>query len=149
MNLQQLQQLALSAGFVGNDAAIAAAIAMAESGGNPSALCNSCAGVREYSVGLWQVNIYAWPRWTAAQLYDPTTNAQAAYTIWQTAGGFRPWSTFTSGAYLRYYKPLPGGLSGAEKALIAATAAALLVAGASAAGLLDAPARYVRRALTA
>ena len=48
--------------------------------------------------GLFQIHWNAHKRWlatigvtSASQLYDPTVNAAAAYTLYQRAGGFGPW----------------------------------------------------------
>ncbi len=48
--------------------------------------------------GLFQIHWNAHRSWlsqigvsSAAQLFDPTTNAQAAYTLYQRSGGFGPW----------------------------------------------------------
>lgn len=156
-SVDRLQQFALSAGFVGNDAAIAAAIAMAESGGNPSAYNT------EGSYGLWQVDVKFHPQYAGnpSVLFDPATNAHAAYQVWLSAGkSFKPWTTFRcpcnitpcvgTPCYVQFYKPLPGAAwTKADTALALVAAAALLAAGASAAGLLDTPARAIHRLLTA
>jgi hypothetical protein len=65
---------------------IAAAIAMAESGGESTAR-NSIG-----ATGLWQ--IYNGPN-TSLALKDPVANARAAVAKWKAAGGFSPWTTFT------------------------------------------------------
>jgi hypothetical protein len=106
MNYGQLQQLAQNAGFTGDDINTAAAVALAESSGNPGAVgdLNLTPGG---SVGLWQINLKAHPEYTAAQLMDPQTNANAAFAIYAAAGNsFSPWSTFKSAVYLSY---LPQG----------------------------------------
>jgi len=100
MNLAQLQALAASVGFP--DAALAAAVAMAESGGNPNAVGDLSLG---RSIGLWQINLAAHPQYDEAGLMDPTTNADAAYTISQAGQNWNPWTTYRTGAYLKYYTP--------------------------------------------
>lgn len=52
-------------------------------------------------VGLWQINIPAAQIGTQAEtsLYDPATNASAAFSLWQRRG-WEPWVAFTSNAYL-------------------------------------------------
>jgi hypothetical protein len=112
----QIRQLAQQAGFQGSDISTAAAIAEAESSGNPSAVgdLNLTPGG---SVGLWQINLQAHPQYTAAQLMDPLANAQAAYAIYKAAGySFAPWSTYRDGAYAQY---LPGGPGGSSTAFSA------------------------------
>lgn len=88
--------------------ATAVAIALAESGGNP----NSHNGVApDDSYGLWQINMLG-PMGPArrkvlgitsnAQLFDPAVNARAMMMISSNGRNFRPWTTFTTGKYLRY-----------------------------------------------
>lgn len=125
--LPQLQQLAASAGFVGEDAKIAAAVAMAESGGDPNAY-----GDPQYggSLGLWQINLDSHPQYQADPnvLYAPATNAQAAYATWLAAGrSFSPWTTYRTGAYKRWYTPpapAPSASKWGERLLVAAGIAA-------------------------
>ena len=83
-----LYNLALNAGFPSDTAVQMAAIAMKESGGNPGAYNGT---PPDDSYGLWQINMYGnlGPARMAqfgltdkTQLFDPTTNAAAAYTIW-------------------------------------------------------------------
>jgi len=104
MNLAipQLLGLAQQAGFSGSDLATAVAIALAESGGNPQAYNpESAAGAPQGqgSFGLWQIYLKAHPQFADVNLFDPATNAAAAYSIYSSAGGFSPWATFNSGAY--------------------------------------------------
>lgn len=99
-----LVQLAEGAGF-DVDSATAAAIAVAESGGDPNAYNpETQAGAPEGkgSYGLWQIYLHAHPEYEGQDLTDPETNANAAYAIYVKAGGFKPWSTFKSGAYQKY-----------------------------------------------
>lgn len=97
--IEALRAFARSKGFAQPD--IAAAVAMAESGGNASAL-----GDNGDSYGLWQIHVPSHPEYDRAQLFDPTYNAAAALLI--SAGGtnWQPWTTFRTGAYLPF---LPQG----------------------------------------
>lgn len=100
MTRDQIRAVASAAGFQGQDLDTAVAVAMAESSDNPDA-----AGDPQFggSYGLWQINLRWHPQYTAEQLDDPQTNANAAYAIYKEAGhSFIPWSTFKTGAYLRY-----------------------------------------------
>jgi len=90
----QIVALASRTGFP--DPNLAAAVAMAESGGNSQALASTA---KEYSVGLWQVNMKAHTTWTEAQLRDPATNAQAALSISSHGKNWTPWSAYTNGTY--------------------------------------------------
>lgn len=96
----QIKNLAINAGFTGNDLTTAVAVALAESTGNPQALGD--VGIGQGSYGLWQINSYYHPEYGPdfTTLYDPQTNANAAFAVYSAAGdSFTPWSTFKSGAY--------------------------------------------------
>lgn len=106
LNAMQLTALAQNAGFSGDDLATAVAVAFAESGGNvqaynPEKAAGAAQGKGSY--GLWQIYLTAHPEYTAADLLDPQTNANAAFKIYSAAGGaFTPWSTYKSGAFLAF-----------------------------------------------
>lgn len=106
LSIDQLAALAAAAGFSGSDLTTAVSIALAESGGNPQAYNpERAAGAAQGhgSYGLWQIYITAHPEYSAAQLIDPSYNAQAAFAVYREAGGrFTPWSTFKNGAYLAH-----------------------------------------------
>lgn len=76
---------------------IAAAVMQAESGCNPSASSPTC------DHGLMQINCVhaAAVGGNLALLDDPATNVRVAYQVYSGAG-WSAWTTFTSGAYLRY-----------------------------------------------
>jgi hypothetical protein len=106
-----IQTYAANAGFTGADLATAVAVAMAESQGNPQAYnpekaAGTPAGKGSY--GLWQIYLNAHPEFAGQNLYDPQTNANAAFAVYQAAGGFRPWSTYTNGQY-QAFMTLPQG----------------------------------------
>lgn len=94
----ELLYLASQAGF-GQDSSTAAAIALAESGGQRTAVGDLDLG---RSIGLWQINLRAHPEYSEVELYDAQTNANAAYQIYSDAGGFSPWTTFRTGKYLEF-----------------------------------------------
>jgi len=106
LTISQLAALAAGAGFSGNDLAIAIAVALAESQGNPQAYNpEKAAGAvqGQGSFGLWQIFLSKHPEFSAVDLLDPQTNAAAAFTIYSNAGNsFRPWATYTNQAYLPY-----------------------------------------------
>ena len=98
----QIAGYAESAGFSGEDLITAVAIALAESSGNPNSYnpeISAGAPAGEGSYGLWQIYLYMHPEYAGMNLYDPQTNANAAYAIYAAAGGFSPWATYNSGAY--------------------------------------------------
>lgn len=96
-----LVTLATQAGFQGAAVDVAVAIALAESGGYPEASGDPLCGA---SLGLWQVNVRAHPQYKANPdvLFDPATNAKAAYEISKGGLDWSPWSTYTSKAYLAF-----------------------------------------------
>jgi hypothetical protein len=117
MTKQELIDLATRHGFP--DPNLAAAVAMAESGGDPAIVAdtrslsdaeihtrfNVPAAIRvskELSVGLWQINTLAHPTYDAASLKDPDYNANAAFVISNRGTNWGPWRGYTSGAYRKY-----------------------------------------------
>lgn len=109
----QIQALAAQVGIA--DSAVAAAIAMAESGGNTEAH-NSVPPDNSY--GLWQINMLgplgpqrrkAFGLTNNEQLYDPLTNAKAMAKISNGGKNWVPWTTYTSGKYKLYMNGLAPG----------------------------------------
>lgn len=96
---KQLVDLARSVGFP--DPNMAAAIALAESGGVPNAKGDFRNG-EFWSWGLWQINIKAHPIYGPEGMVDPERNAQAAFAISKGGTNWRPWSVFKSGRYKGY-----------------------------------------------
>lgn len=99
LSYSQLRQLWIGAGGSAGTSYAAAAIAMAESGGDPSA---QNLKYPDHSIGLWQINQLAHKgRYGSdSQLMNPATNARAAVAVYKGAGSkFTPWSVFTNGAY--------------------------------------------------
>lgn len=97
MTRAQLEALAEKVGFI--DPHLAAAVAMAESGGIPGALTRTD---REHSIGLWQINVNAHPIYDPDKLKDPEYNAHAAFAISLGGTVWAPWSAYKSGAYRSY-----------------------------------------------
>ncbi len=117
----QLRTLWLQAGGSVGGADIAAAIALAESSGCQYALagpkdvrpvkqCTYRQTTGENSAGLWQINHNAHPETDLQSLFDPAYNAAAAVRISQNGKDFRPWTTFTTGAYLTYLRQAGGAI---------------------------------------
>ena len=121
--LPQLRDLALSAGFKGENADKAAAIAYAESKGNTQALNdNYKKGGGDNSFGLWQINMIDRPGYKLGEerrrkfglksnkeLWDPQVNAKVALSI---SGGsnFSAWTTYGGNTYnyaLKQIEKLP------------------------------------------
>jgi hypothetical protein len=93
----QLEGLWINAGGAKGLAAVAAAIAEAESGGCSASVNPTDNGGTQTSWGLWQISngTHAQP---VQGILDPSTNAQAAVAKYK-ANGWQPWGTYTSGAY--------------------------------------------------
>jgi hypothetical protein len=97
-----IYSLAVNAGFSGADAVTAVAIALAESSGNANAYNPELAAQAvngapdgQGSAGLWQIYQFAHPEFAGENLYDPQTNANAAFAVYSSAGNsFTPWATF-------------------------------------------------------
>jgi hypothetical protein len=98
----QLQQLALNAGFPASVAPLMSAIALAESGGCPTATNPNDNNGTQTSWGLWQISngthsvLSGWN--------DAQTNANMAFQKYQSQG-LRAWGSYTNGSYAQY---LPG-----------------------------------------
>lgn len=94
----QLEGLWINAGGPPAVAPVAAAIALAESGGCSAALNPTDNGGTQTSVSLWQVSngTHSYP----ASWATPAGNATEAVAKYTGAGNsFSPWGTYVSGAY--------------------------------------------------
>lgn len=108
-SLRDLQALAVATGFP--DPALAAAVAMAESGGNTCSQGDPNTGVHSCDVpngtstsfGLWQINTPHNPQYDPKSLLDPQYNARAALAISRNGTTWLPWSTFKNSSYLKWY----------------------------------------------
>lgn len=97
LSFAQLEGLWLQAGGNYKVAPIMAAIALAESGGRPTAENLTDNGGKQSSFGLWQISTGTHnppnPNWS-----NPLTNAQLAVAKYNSQG-LTAWGTYTSGAY--------------------------------------------------
>lgn len=105
-NFGQLQQIWSQSGGNSQLAPIMAAISLAESGGNPSAINTNDTngqGGTQTSAGLWQIsngtNTAFSTNWS-----NPIVNGAAAVQK-VNSQGLNAWGTFQSGAYLQYLPP--------------------------------------------
>lgn len=110
LSYADLEGLWIQAGGSPAVAPVAAAIALAESGGNPNAH-NGNSGTGDDSYGLWQINMIGgmgpsrrsqFGIGSNTQLFDPLTNAKAAVMVSGGGTSFGPWTTFTHGTYKQY-----------------------------------------------
>lgn len=106
----QLEQTWISAGGDPSQASMAAAIALAESGGNPNSVGHNTNGSLDR--GLWQINTVH----GAQSTLDPMANARAAVSISNNGRNWNPWVTYWKGSYKKYLQggipPAPGGTAG-------------------------------------
>jgi hypothetical protein len=104
LTFAQLEGLWIQAGGDASKAPVMAAIALAESGGRPTATNLTDNNGTQSSFGLWQISTGTHnppnPNWS-----NPLTNAQLAVTKYNSQG-LGAWGTYTSGAYR---KMLPSG----------------------------------------
>ncbi len=117
MSFSELVNAALGAGCSPSGAQTAAAIAMAESSGNPGAR-NPVPPDDSY--GLWQINMLGklgparrsqFGLTSNADLYQADVNARAMAAVSGGCKNWSPWTTYTSGAYKKFLQQLTGGSS--------------------------------------
>ncbi len=117
----QIAEYAHDAGFRGQDLTVAVAVAMAESGGDTRAH-NPVPPDNSY--GLWQINMIGslgparrdqFDLDSNRELFDPAENAKAAWAISGHGESFRPWTTYTSGAYKKFLDDARRGIRAMKK----------------------------------
>jgi len=105
--MSTLREICEQAGFRGDALDTAVAVALAESGGRANAH-NPNAGTGDNSYGLFQINMIGSMGPARLQqfglksnedLFDPLTNAKAAFAISNGGRNWQPWTTYTGGAY--------------------------------------------------
>lgn len=123
LTADQIYTVARQAGFPASTAVQMTAIALRESGGCPSAHYQGNPVGAEDSYGLWQINVQGNPGILtqlgiqATDLYDPATNAAAAFLLW---GGNDnnlnvAWSIGRGGYYTSQYQAnLPAAQAAAD-----------------------------------
>ena len=90
---------AMAAGFIGNDVAVAIAVAGAESGYQPTETHLNADGSTDY--GEWQINSVHPDVLATGDWRNVGDNARMAFAIFAAAGHrWTPWATWTSGRYL-------------------------------------------------
>jgi hypothetical protein len=100
-----LMQLAEMAGFKGDAALTIAAIAMAESGGDPNAVNqqSGATGILQFMPETWQGLVNQGR--ASGDPTDPFSAFQAAYELSKHGTDFSDWETFTNGAFQQYMDP--------------------------------------------
>lgn len=94
----QIAGYASAAGFRGNALRNAVAVALAESGGNPTAVGTNSDRWHSRDRGLWQINDHWHPEVSDAQAFNPASAAAAAYRISKAGTTWTAWSTWNNGA---------------------------------------------------
>lgn len=126
LSVEQLIKVAQQAGFSGDALVTAVAVAMAESGGNIKAH-NTNSGTGDNSYSLWQINMLGgmgpsrrkqFGLKSNDDLFNPVTNAKAAYALSGGGKSFKPWTTYTKGVYKKYVPQVRAALGGAAGATI-------------------------------
>lgn len=104
LSFAQLESVATQGGFPQSMAPLMAAIALAESSGNPNSTNPTDNNGTQTSWGLWQISLgnhnEPAPNWN-----DPVENARLAYGKWKSQG-LKAWGTYDTGIYKKY---LPKG----------------------------------------
>lgn len=107
LTADEIRGHASKAGFTGTVLDNMVGIAFAESGGNPLAHNSK---PPDDSYGLWQINMRGklgpdrrkkFGISSNNQLFDPDTNARAAYVVYK-GQGLDAWTTYKNGAYLKF-----------------------------------------------
>ena len=110
LSVAQIGGLAEGAGFSGSGLAMAIAVALAESGGNPTAINYDSNGTVDR--GIWQINSVH-TQYSTNCVYDPACNAGAAFAISAGGADWNAWVTYQHGAEIPF---LPEAVSFAEGA---------------------------------
>jgi len=119
LSASQVYTLLLQGGFPPDKARLMTAIAQAESARNPGALGDINLETAQWgpSVGLFQIRTLKADTGTGSDrdiqrlLNNPAEQVKAAMDISANGSNFRPWSTYTSGAYLKFLdEPLQAGV---------------------------------------
>lgn len=93
----QIAVHAKNAGFTGDGLVWAIAVALAESGGNPTAIGVNSDKWKSRDRGLWQINNHWHPEVTDAVAFNPAAAAKEAYRISGGGKNWKPWATYTNG----------------------------------------------------
>jgi hypothetical protein len=110
---KQIAVWAQQAGFTGKDLETAVAVALAESGGRIDATNHNSNGSTDY--GVWQINSIHADEFTKHPQWWSVENADMAHDIWAGAGNsWKPWTTYTSGAYNMYLAQASSAASGID-----------------------------------
>lgn len=100
LSASAIKGYAVQAGVTGQNATIATAIALAESGGDTDVIHHNSNGSDDF--GVWQINSVHSTLLNSHNWRDPSDNAAMMFSISNGGRNWSPWSTFKSGAYLAH-----------------------------------------------
>lgn len=100
LNFHQIENVWTKNGGSKKLAPVMAAIALAESGGYTQAKHKNSNGTIDQ--GLWQINSSNFKIYKGHNIYDVNVNAHAAKRLAEGGKGLNNWTTYTTGAYLKY-----------------------------------------------
>lgn len=103
---EQLAWLVTRAGWRGDDAADAVAVALAESNGYVEAWARGPRWAAHDYRGLWQVPVHLFPSLAQVDLFHPGVAAAVAYNLWQAYGGQFSWAGSWDGAHFHRFLPV-------------------------------------------
>jgi hypothetical protein len=100
----RIAELAMAAGFTGEEVPTAVAVALAESGGVPDKDNRGLNKDGSVDYGLWQINDRAHgPNgFEPARAFDPIYNAVWARRVYVNAGSWQPWTVYKRGTHRRH-----------------------------------------------
>ncbi len=101
MSYKDIWDTLIRVGAKNEEAATLTAIALAESGGDPTSYNPGTVNTPEHSYGLWQINLNAHPDITPDQAMTPLKAAAYALNLFREQGG-KPWSVYNNNDYLQY-----------------------------------------------
>jgi hypothetical protein len=100
LNFKQIENVWTRNGGSKKLAPVMAAIALAESGGYTQAHHTNSNGTVDR--GLWQINSSNYKLYKGHNIFDPNVNAHAAKRLAEGGKGLGNWTTYNTGAYLKY-----------------------------------------------
>lgn len=101
----EIIQVLIKGGFAPSAWPVMFGIIMGESGGDTAATAHT---TKEYSVGIFQINLYAHPNVSEACAREPVCAAKQAYIISSKGTNFTPWTIFKNDSWKNWLKYYPG-----------------------------------------
>lgn len=108
---KEIAAAVIGAGFTGSDAITAVAVALAESGGNPTATNKNSNGSTDF--GLFQINSVHRGILSSGNWQNPRDNARMAKQVFDQSKGWTPWVAWKQGKHTLYLTRAKAAISGA------------------------------------